>query len=118
MDQNNSTTEERLIHSLIKKSLILFKSNQNIEVFEEFIHSRFGDLQFKIEIDKINNEDFDDEDLVLTFSVIVNPKFNCRKRLFIGKKDDVMSFLEKANSSNVRFITEDLPNYYRMLFDY
>ncbi len=117
MDKNSSITEEELIFSLIRKSLILLRLNQNVEVYEKFNHSHFGILQFKLEVDKINNENFNKEDLVLTFSVVKDSKSSCRERLSVGKRDDIISVLEEYNS-NVGSIVEDLPNYYRMLFDY
>lgn len=110
MDRSDSIIEKRIIHSLIRKSLDLLKLNQNVEVFEEFIHSRFGNLQFKLEVNELNSGG-----VILEFSVIKHSEFFCDEGLCIGTKKDIISFLEMVNS-NPGLIIEKLPELYRFLF--
>ncbi|WP_271764816.1 hypothetical protein [Aquimarina algiphila] len=107
----NDIIEEKIIKSLMKEALILLKSDLAVKLSKEYIHSRHGVLFFKLEIENINKDG-----LTLVFSVALDLNSYCRTRLVTGKKIEVISVIEKY-IFDITPIKEDLPNYYRILFD-
>lgn len=116
MEPGNSTPEENIISPLIRKSLSLLKLGYNVEVFKMFNHPLWGELKFKLKIEEINSENFNVGDLGLTFSIAKEPISNCEKLLFVGNREELLAVLE-AYSSNAKSIIDNIPNFYRLLFE-
>ena len=105
----NSETE--IVLSLLRSIKNQMQVGNSAESSLTYQHPNFGELVFEMRIEDLLNPKFEKDTIALVFSIN-----KCRSRLTVGQKEkiqiEVERYLENPNS-----IIEDIPNYYRMLFE-
>lgn len=107
--------ETRIIRELVSEACANLTIG-NIEASSrEFAHPIFGKLLFKIVFDKREEEEHKGE-YVLNFIVAKSLDTFCSTWLSAGKEQEILQYLNSLKK-NTNVIVDELPSYYRLLFE-
>ncbi len=105
-------SEKEIVLTLLKDVKRQLEEAESAEVAMDYIHPKWGNLTFMLKTIEIKDKRFEPETIALDFSVN-----KCSSYLKAGKKKIIISEIKKL-INNPKSILDDMPNYYRMLFDY
>jgi transcription initiation factor IIE alpha subunit len=106
------SAEKEIVLTLLKDVKKQLEKEESAEISKNYFHPKWGDLAFVLRTVEIKDKRFEPGTIALDFSVN-----KCSSYLKAGKKEKIISELKEL-INNPKSILDDIPNYYRMLFDY